>query len=268
MRRALLLLALALLAGLPAAGQALELRIFQVNHRPALATVEPVRLLLSPAGRVVPDERTQTLLVKDTPEVLSQVQALLERIDVPLPQVRITVAFQGAAAAGGLVGGAAWDPGTGQVAVGGSASHGAASTSGSQHLLVMSGEEARLVVGRDLVHVQPYWTWAHQYGLIPPGLVIQQVTTGFVVQPRVAGEAITLTLTPWFSYQGPSGPGDVRFSEASTVVQLRDGETVQLGASSASGEASRGLFGLILGGGSSASSESASMTVRARIQRD
>lgn len=269
MKRAIMLLALLFLAALPALAQDLAVRVFQLNNRPALATVEPVRLVLSPAGQVVPDERTETLIVKDTPEALARVETLLSQIDVPAPQVRVTVAFQGAAANSGLQGGAAWNPNNGQIYVGGGAYDNSASTRGSQNLLVMSGEEARIVVGRDLVQVQPYWTWANQYGLLPPGVVIRQVTTGFVVQPRVGGnDAITLTLTPWFSYDGPNGAGDVRFTEASTSVQLRDGDTINLGASSASGASSQGVFGLILGGGTGSSSESGSMTVSAKIQKD
>lgn len=269
MRRAFLILALVVLAVLPALAQGVELRVFQLNNRPALATVEPVRLVLSPSGQVVPDERTETLLVKDTPEALARVEALLQRIDVPAPQVRVTVAFQGAATNRGVQGGAAWNPNNGQVVAGGGAYSNSGSTSGSQNLLVMSGEEARIVVGRDLVQVQPYWTWANQYGLVPPGVIFRQVTTGFVVEPRVGGnEAITLTLTPWFSYDGPGGVGDVRFTEAATSVQLRDGDTVNIGSSSASGDSARGVFGLILGGGVGTSSESGSMTVSAKIQKD
>lgn len=268
MTRWILAALLLLAAALPVAAQDMEVRVFQLNNRPALSTVEAVRLALSPAGSVVPDERTETLIVRDTPEALARVQALLERMDVPAPQVRITVGFSGAAASSGLGGGAAWDPNTGHVSVGGGAGQGSASTSGRQNLLVMSGEEARLVVGRDLVHVQPYWTYATNSGLIPPGVVFRQVTTGFVVEPRVVGDAITLVLTPWFSYLGPEGPGDVRFSEAASTVRLRDGETIQLGSGTVSGSSSQSLFGLILGGGAGQRSESGSMTVTARIQPD
>ena len=261
-----LLVFLLLAASLPVFAQDLELRVFQLKNRPALATVEPVRLALSPAGTVVPDERTQTLIVRDTPEGLARV--LLERIDVPAPQVRIAVGFSGDAARSGVAGGAAWDPATGRVLAGGEATEGEARTSGRQELLVMSGEEARLVVGRELAYVQPYWTVAHGYGLIPPGVVFHRVTTGFLVRPRVVGTSITLELTPWFSYDGPGGPGEVRFAEASSTVALHDGDTVTLGSGSSGSESSRTLFGLILGGASSSGSEAATMTVTARIQPD
>lgn len=264
----LLLVLLLLAASLPGFAQGLELRVFQLKNRPALATVEPVRLALSPAGTVVPDERTQTLIVRDTPEGLARVQALLDCLDVPVPQVRISVGFSGSSVRQDVAGGAAWDPATGQVRVAGGASEGSARTAGRQELLVMSGEEARLVVGRELAYVQPYWTVAHGYGLIPPGVVFHRVTTGFLVRPRVVGSSITLELTPWFSYDGPGGPGEVRFAEASSTVALRDGDTVTLGSGSSGSESSRALFGLILGGASSSGGEAASMTVTARIQPD
>ena len=268
MARWLFLVAWLLLGTVALDAQQLQIQVFQLNNRPASSTVEAVRMVLGPQGTVVPDDRTQTLIVKDTPEGLSRVQALLERLDQPLPQVRITVAFSGAAGSSGVAGGAAWDPHTGRVTVGGGAGQGSASTSGQQQLLVMSGEEGRLVVGRDLVQVQPYWIVARDWGLIPPGVVFRQVTTGFLVAPRVVGEAITLVVTPWFSYLGPDGPGDVRFAEAASTVQLRSGQSVNLGSSSVQGSSSRSLFGLILGGGSADRAEAGSMSITARIEPD
>lgn len=110
----------------------------------------------------------------------------------------------------------------------------------------MSGEEARLVVARDLVEVRPYWTLARDRGLVPPGVVFQQVSTGFLVRPRAAGEQITVEVVPWFSYLGPDGPGDVRFTEAATTLRVPEGQTVDLAGTSFQTEASRRAFGLVM----------------------
>ena len=268
MKRCLLVLALLVWAALPLEAQELRIQVFQLNNRPALATVDVVRLALSPLGTVVPDERTQSLVVRDTPEALARVQELLTRIDVPAPLVRITVGFSGASGISGMGAGGAWDPATGQIYAGAGAREGSASSSGQQNLLVMSGEEARLVVSRDLVQVQPYWTVARDWGLIPPGVVFRQVSTGFVVQPRVAGQSIVVSVMPWFSYLGPEGRGDVRFTEAASTVRLTDGQTVSLGRTSFQGEASQSLFGLIMGTGSVQRSESGTLTLTARIEPD
>ncbi len=46
--------------------------------------------LLSPRGSVIIDERTNTLIVKDTDEVISEVRRILNKLDVPIRQVLIS----------------------------------------------------------------------------------------------------------------------------------------------------------------------------------
>ncbi|MCW9013821.1 MAG: type IV pilus secretin PilQ [Gammaproteobacteria bacterium] len=45
--------------------------------------------LLSPRGKVIVDERTNTLIIKDTEEVLSEIRRILKQLDVPVRQVLI-----------------------------------------------------------------------------------------------------------------------------------------------------------------------------------
>jgi len=268
MRRVWLVLAWTLLMLLPLGAQELEIRIFQVFNRPAEATVEPVLMVLSPAGTVVPDPRTQTLIVRDHPEALQRVGELLQHLDVPAPLIRLAIGFSGSAGQSGQGAGVAWDPARDRMLAGAEARRGGVLTTGRQELLVMSGEEARLVLARDLVEVRPYWTLARDRGLIPPGVVFRQVSTGFVVRPRAVGDQITVEVIPWFSYLGPDGPGDVRFTEAATTLRVPDGQTVELAGASFQAEATRQVFGLIMGGGSGSSWESANLTLSARVQPD
>ncbi len=268
MRRAWLVLAWTLLMALPLAAQDLEVRIFQLLNRPAEATVEPVRMVLSPAGTVMPDPRTQTLIVRDHSEALQRVGELLQRLDVPAPLIRLTIGFDGSAGHSGQGAGVAWDPARDRWTARGGIRQAGVQTTGRQDLLVMSGEEARLIVARDLVEVRPYWTLARDRGLVPPGVVFQQVSTGFLVRPRAAGGHITVEVVPWFSYLGPDGPGDVRFTEAATTVRVPEGQTVDLAGTSFQTEASRRAFGLVMAGGADGSWESARLTLSARIQPD
>ncbi len=46
--------------------------------------------LLSPRGSVIIDERTNTLILKDTEEVISEVRRILTKLDVPIRQVMIS----------------------------------------------------------------------------------------------------------------------------------------------------------------------------------
>jgi hypothetical protein len=268
MRRMWLVLFWMLLMVSPLTAQDLEVRVFQLLNRPAEATVEPVRMVLSPAGTVMPDPRTQTLIVRDHSEALQRVGELLQRLDVPAPLIRLTIGFDSSAGRSGQGAGVAWDPARDRWTVGGGIRQTGVQTGGQQNLLVMSGEEARLIVARDLVEIRPFWTLAREQGLIPPGLVIRQVSTGFMVRPRAVGKQINVEVVPWFSYLGPDGPGDVRFTEAATTLRITEGQTVDLAGSSFQTEASRRAFGLVMGGGGDGSWESARLTLSARIQPD
>ena len=46
--------------------------------------------ILSPRGSVIIDERTNTLIVKDTEEVISEVRRILKKLDIPVRQVMIS----------------------------------------------------------------------------------------------------------------------------------------------------------------------------------
>ena len=46
--------------------------------------------LLSPRGSVIIDERTNTLIVKDTDEVISEIRRILKKLDIPIRQVMIS----------------------------------------------------------------------------------------------------------------------------------------------------------------------------------
>jgi type IV pilus assembly protein PilQ len=46
--------------------------------------------ILSPRGSVIVDERTNTLIVKDTEEVISEVRRTLQKLDIPIRQVMIS----------------------------------------------------------------------------------------------------------------------------------------------------------------------------------
>jgi type IV pilus assembly protein PilQ len=50
----------------------------------------PASGLLSPRGSILVDERTNTLIVKDTEEVISEIRRTLQKLDVPIRQVMIS----------------------------------------------------------------------------------------------------------------------------------------------------------------------------------
>ncbi|MDD9893422.1 MAG: type IV pilus secretin PilQ family protein [Gammaproteobacteria bacterium] len=111
----------------------LRSEIIQVNYAKAeelsiLLRGAEKASLLSGRGTVTVDERTNTLLVNDTPEKLEEIRALVERLDVPVQQVliesRIVIASDNFTNELGVRFGATTiqEAGDGAVAFGGSAS--------------------------------------------------------------------------------------------------------------------------------------------------
>ncbi|MBX3165768.1 MAG: hypothetical protein KF760_00095 [Candidatus Eremiobacteraeota bacterium] len=242
---------LALLLSAPLAAQP-QLKVFPLSNRPAAATVEPVRALLQPGETVMAEERLQRLIVRAAPERLEQIRQLLEAIDVAAPQVWITVAQSAnqSFSNGGLL-----QTGQGQQNIG-----------SSQQLLVMSGEKGSITVGEDIPQVQPFWNFAHGLGLVAPGVVFQRVSTGFSVEPTVIGQNVRLRLTPWLAYQSAQGPGRIEFSEGSTQVTMKNGETLTINNGGSSNNRQASAFGLIMGFGSAQNSNSNSLIVTTLIR--
>lgn len=244
-----------MLLGLSQAGWAQpQIKVFTLANRPASATVEIVQALLQKGESVWAEERLQRLIVKAAPERLEQIRQLLEQIDVPAPQVWLTITQSASSpySSGGLL----------QV------NQGQQNVGASQQLLVMSGEKASITVGQDIPTVQPFWSYANGLGLIPPGVIFQRVGTGFSVEPTVVGDTIRLRLTPWMSYQSAQGPGRIDFSESATSVVLKNGDTTAVSSSSVSNQQSGSAFGLILGYGNQQTSTSNQMWIHGEIKVD
>ena len=165
----------------PLLSQEFETRVFVLNARSAESTVEMVRPLLSPGGKVIPESRLNKLVVRDTPEVLKDVEALLKEIDQHLPQVRLHVELNGVASAQATQVGVGVAGTNRRTTVAGTA----ASTStnsqvnSKQNLVVMSGERGVIHVQRNILNPNPYQQFAVQLGLLPPGFLFQSVEQAF-----------------------------------------------------------------------------------------
>ena len=231
-----------------------QIKVFTLANRPAAATVDIVKALLQPGESVWPEERLQRLIVKAAPERLEQIRQLLEQIDVAAPQVWLTITQSASNpySGGGLL----------------TSYQGEQNVGASQQLLVMSGEKGSITVGQDIPQVQPFWTYVNGLGLVPPGVIFQRVSTGFAVEPTVVGDTIRLRLTPWMSYQSAQGPGRIEFSESSTSVVLKNGDTTSVATSSGSNNRQGSAFGLVLGYGQQQSSSSNQLIIHGEIKVD
>lgn len=255
---------LLLLLTLPLLAQELETRIFQLNAAPAESAAEMVRPLLSSQGKVIPDSRLNKLIVKDTAQVLSEVENLLTEIDVHAPQVRIHVTMHGVSQTSGASAGVVISPGRRgtRVSAGAGVGSGTSRMDSQQNLLVMSGGRGVLYVGRDVVQVAPYQHFAVHLGLLPPQLLFQTVGTGFEIEPIVQGDVVRMKVTPWMSFLGSGGAQQVRVEEASSTFAVQSGQTVTIASGGYRQDIKNRAFGLIMGVGSESTSTSSRIDLR------
>ena len=245
------------------AGDGLQLRFFQLNYRPALATVELVKSVLSPRGTVLPETRLNKLVVKDTAEALTRVEKLLEQSDLPSPIVRIELSSNSQLPIGGYQAGVRLTP-RGRVVGQAQTVQSNTTSATTQFLLVMSGEKGHILVGEQMPYVEPYWNYVNGLGLVPPGVIFQSVSTGFSVEPLVMGQNIKVTITPYISYLSPNGPGQIEIVEAASTVVLGRGQSITLAASTGSSQSQQRAFGLILG----SARQQRSQTVELQLSAD
>ena len=247
---------------------ALKMEIFELANRPAEATIEMVKPLLSDEGTVLAEPRLNKLIVKDTPEVLAKVEALLQEIDQPSPHVRIQVTMNGLIRSESNVAAVGARGSRRRVGVAGQlqSSSGSSRSRSQQNLVVMSGERGVITMGRNLVNTSPYVQFAVDMGLLPPNALFQQVSTGFSVQPIVVGETVRMTVTPWMSFVGPSGRQQVLFQETSTSVAIPSGSSMVISDSGLSSELQSRAFGLVFGSAQRTTNSSGTITLQPTIQ--
>ena len=223
--------------------------IIPVNNRPA-SEIEP---LLAPM--LQDDERIvangDTLIVKSSPERLQTITRLVRKLDKPLTNLQISVFQSQDATADQLNAGGRFDvdvpmqqPDAARGRLGGYYNPQQSRYSGqnSQTIRTGDGETAYIKAGNS-VPITSYQSYRDGYGYRHENRSTQlvEVTTGFAVTPRLAGQQVTLEVSPWSGRY--SGQGQFQTQAAETTIRARLGEWVDIGGVEENGESSgSGLF--------------------------
>ncbi|MFZ3090336.1 MAG: secretin N-terminal domain-containing protein [Nitrospirota bacterium] len=242
------------------------LKVFQINYRKAEEMEKTVQLLLSSEGRISVDKRTNSLIVKDYPENIRTVADFLKEQDRRPQQVKIKIKYVDEATLKRVGASVGWQYRGGHWAIGNIMSNkkgmnidallGAEKerqkVTGEQTLLVMSGSEGRIAVGRSIPYTDWFYWYTKNRGYMIKETKFKDVSTGFVVRPRVAGSNINIDIFPQISYFADGRMSEVIYREASTTIICKNGETVLIGSSDTSSE---NIVGNILGGLQASKSE-------------
>jgi hypothetical protein len=237
--RQFVLLALAMLAGVPALAD--ELEIIDLHHRRADDVIPIVLPLLEAGGALTGAD--DKLFVRSSPANLAQIREAVTAIDRPQRQLLITVG-QGSVAArdGAAVRGSA-TIGSGDVRVGvnrpPAGGSGATVIAGSRSvqtdqqntssIRALEGSEAWISVGQSV----PITSTTVTTGWHPPfaqqTTSYRDVTSGFYATARVSGDLVTLEIS---TRQQAYRPRDetIDTKGATSIVTGRLGEWIELGA--------------------------------------
>lgn len=217
-----------------AVGDQRRVEVFLIRSLPAAELVEQVRPLLSQGGSV--SAYHDKLIVNAAPAELDAVRGMLARIDMPPRRLLIELRHSGqhGLSTRGLDYGIAGDGvSLGQAAPGSAGlSYYSAQTRGSgqgtQRIRALDGRPALIRSGQS---VPVFHTWQQiQHGRIVQGMHTdyRDALSGFYALPRVHGEQVTVEI--YQQHEVPAGSAGFRVQHASTVLNGRLGEWLDLGS--------------------------------------
>jgi len=122
-------------------------------------------------------------------------------------------------------------PGDSSLRARGGASQGSRSESISQQVQTVEGGHAFINVGRELAIPFDEVVLTPAGAVVSRGMTWYDVGTGFEAQPRLAGDNVSIDISPRHDTLGPV-PGSVNVRRLSTTVSGRLGEWISLGGSS------------------------------------
>lgn len=262
-----------------------QMRVFELQHRPAEELAEMVRGLVDESTKVI--AHRNTLMVNASPAELAQIVNLVAAYDRAQSMLRVSV-DQGSyvddrsrelKSSGRLHTGSV-DVGLNETARGDGGS--IYITSGrnqihvnaqdrrqlenrqvSQFMTVMEGSAARISVGKSVPFSSQMRTYCRQHPAFVESIDYHNVDTGFEILPEVFGTEVQLEVRPFMAFLDTQNPNQIIFHELATTVRVPFGAWYDLGGQMG---AQGGLSREILGGERHSRSTGNSIRVRVDLE--
>ncbi len=202
-----------------------EVAIVKIHHRPATELLPQVQTLLSAAGRASVDTITNSVIVSDTPHQVKEIRRLLQRLDLPTPQVTVTLRYHETGSAGRSL---STRTGISGHRKGLHLRSGDFDGQKRLQITISSGSSGYLMVGRNIPFTSYWLDLCSRYGYQFSGLTeYTTIGSGFEVRPLVIGKRVDLTLLPRLSFtEGRT----ILFTKAATRVTIPTNTWVRLAA--------------------------------------
>jgi type II secretory pathway component GspD/PulD (secretin) len=213
--------------------------IVQIRYRSATDALRIVEKLLTKNGSVTMDERTNSLVVKDSEESVGRILKIISTFDKAIETAKIRVRFNENESesgrrieAGGSVHGKNWEISSGKKKNGLEVrieDIDRTRQTGSEYFVTAaSGSPAYIVTGKSIPYRQK---WVHITGkraVSGDSVHFEKIETGIEIIPVIAGDYADIRIVPRISNAGEEG-GIIRFSEASTRMTVPLGKWVTIG---------------------------------------
>ena len=203
---------------------AMIIETIQLQHRPADEVIPIIKPMLAPEASIT--GTGYKLIIKSTPDNLSEIQELLEEIDIDKNQLRISVSMgrQTDAKESGVEGQVAI---TNEKAKFDARIYQTESSKNKPAVQIMSVTEgywASISMGQSI----PTATRTRNPdGTVTESITYQEVMTGYSVMPRTHGNQVTLTIRPL--QQSSADNSAIEYSEIETTITGKIGEWLFLG---------------------------------------
>jgi type II secretory pathway component GspD/PulD (secretin) len=215
--------------------------VYPLHQADPGSTEQAVRQLVGEGGSVVLDAKHHRLLVLAMPPEHERIQSLMDQLAVPFRNVRIDVSFIG----GGQQRDAGFAiHGSGEVVITDDDANGSfriqpeirnvlteTSRNTKQTLLVGSGKQGTLMVGKEMPYIDWMVEYGRRWGYIEGHAKWHQVGARLLVQPTVLGDGdmVHVRVVPEISGTVNHQPFHVEFARAATEVTVPNGSTIRLG---------------------------------------
>lgn len=204
------------------------IEVIPLTNRPAFEIVPLLAPLLGNTAQLI--DNGSNLLVKTTPDRLAEIKAIVNQLDVRQSNLLITVIQSRQttvdelnAAARAQLNVPINDPSRSSGRIIGHVyqTQDKGADESTQTVRTMEGVPAQIKAG----NVYPRQNFSG-YGY-PTTTEYSEATTGFAVTPRLAGQQVILSVTPWSDRM--NGQGQIETRNAQSTIRINLGEWVELG---------------------------------------
>ncbi|MDF1592877.1 MAG: secretin N-terminal domain-containing protein [Desulfobacterales bacterium] len=246
-----------------------ESAVIPIQYRWASEALPIINPFLSPAGVAIIDERTNALIIVDTPDSIKKIKDFLQHFDQPVKRVRIRLKFnedqstrEQSLSVGGRISEGQWGVGVGEkkkegVDVRISDSEGSGRQESEYIVHTTSGSTAFILTGKEIPYRESWRRYCQSSAVCPDSISFQKADSGMEVKTIIVGDRANVEITPRLSnFEPDDRRGIVRYSAAATQLSVPLGQWVTIGGTD---KKNSEAFREIIGGGRGSRQSSFSM---------